>query len=401
MNIANKILSILPYKGEKKILQYSQTVEDIKRNMINHHYKHELYYDKFSLLFVSDPENTCKQIFTFLRNYVKNVTEGVKLQTLKTPAAIIAEGATVGADCKNYALFSAGVLSSLIRKRLLNGKVKFRFCEYDNLIGGATNHVFTVYEYDGKELWIDPVKEIPIFNSRLHSPSRYKDYSIITIKKNKMLASISGTGSGANTNYYGLKYQDNCGMGAIEDVANLIYPGSGEALQLFNQIFGKDKSTNDWQKWDSNDQKNGLPAGAAAVHWSSKAGRDKNERLQLLNAYDYLKNVGYTPYFIPNVDLNGLIAKAQRNPEFASLAKSIAAQIRYLRDKGLTQNKLTITQVNELVNKRPVSNNQPITQVTTPINNTGDPLQPQEQTSNINPLLIGGAALAAILLLKK
>ena len=78
-----------------------QTVGDIINGIIKTHGKYADQYDKILPYFEDDDiVETAKNIFDFLKQNCKYVIESDLKQTLRSPAAIIATGNTMGCDCK-------------------------------------------------------------------------------------------------------------------------------------------------------------------------------------------------------------------------------------------------------------------------------------------------------------
>jgi hypothetical protein len=77
-----------------------------------------------------------------------------------SPAAILAYQ---GNDCKNYSLFTIGILDALKRKGLITNKICYRFASY-KVLDEVPHHVFGVIEIGGEEIWIDAV--LPTFNNK-------------------------------------------------------------------------------------------------------------------------------------------------------------------------------------------------------------------------------------------
>jgi hypothetical protein len=101
---------------------------------------------------------------------------------LKSPAAIIAPGTT--SDCKNYSLFTGGILDALNRK---GAKIPwvYRFSSY-RLLDKMPQHVFVVmYPGTNKEIWIDAV--LPYYN-------QHKQYYYKTDRKVKNMSLIALSG---------------------------------------------------------------------------------------------------------------------------------------------------------------------------------------------------------------
>jgi len=181
------LLNYLPaYRGNEFIIKKNQNTDDIINSILNAHVKHKKDYSNISSFFIgSTPRQTCKNIWKFLKDNVKYRIETEDRQTIKTPAAIIATGTTTGSDCKNYSLFTAGILQDLNKKGLTNIPFCFRFSSY-KLFSDIPEHVFVVaYPGTDHEIWIDAV---------LRDFDYKKDYTY-KIDKKPMLVKIAGIGA--------------------------------------------------------------------------------------------------------------------------------------------------------------------------------------------------------------
>jgi hypothetical protein len=182
---AGAILSQLPpYEARIVTLAKNQDTGDIVANMLKYHKLYRADYDKISGQFLAPtPRKTLRNVFDFLKTNVAYKIEPETRQTLKSPAAIVATGRTTGSDCKNYALFIAGVAESLTRTGKQRIPIAYRFASY-KWYDENPQHVFAVAFPDtAREIWIDPV--LPEFDQR-------KQYNHSTDKK-MALVGISGT----------------------------------------------------------------------------------------------------------------------------------------------------------------------------------------------------------------
>lgn len=180
--------NLSPYKGEKYLIKKNQNVDDIIQAIEKAHKDHRSEYKKIARVFLGkNKRETAKNIWNFLKKYVPYNEEPEHRQTIKSPAAILITGIynTEKNDCKNYALFSAGILQGL---NDLGYKINysFRYASY-NLFDKTPGHVFVVVDPGTKkEIWIDPV---------LKEFDYKKQYNYA--KDKKMMYSISGVGVGA------------------------------------------------------------------------------------------------------------------------------------------------------------------------------------------------------------
>ena len=163
------ILSKLPvYTGKVNVISEDQTVRDIINGVKYCHNKYSGDYDKIGDYFIKNtPEETCENIFDFLRASSFYYVEGDDKQTLRSPSAILSTGKTIGIDCKNYALFIGGVLDAINRTGKQYIPFVYRFAS-DKLFDSTPNHVFIVaYPGTDNEIWVDPIPEVGYFNEKL------------------------------------------------------------------------------------------------------------------------------------------------------------------------------------------------------------------------------------------
>lgn len=186
MNSLYKYLT--PYKNKSSVLVPDQNVPDIINGMLNAHKIYAKEYDKIAPAFKGRTNlETGRKIYNYLKNNVKYVVEPDEKQTLKSPSAILFTGNTTGSDCKNYSLFTGGILSALNRR---GAKINwaYRYASY-RMFDKIPHHVFVVINPDtDKEIWIDAV--LPKYNWK-------KQYNYKTDKKVNDMALISLSGLGA------------------------------------------------------------------------------------------------------------------------------------------------------------------------------------------------------------
>jgi len=183
----NSLLKYLPpYKGTVTVLKKHQNTDDIIEGILSANNKYAKDYSQISSFFIgSTPRQTCKNIWTFLKQNVNYKIESENRQTIKTPAAIIATGKTTGSDCKNLSLYTAGILQDLSRKGIQNIPFVFRFSSY-KFFNNIPEHVFIVaFTGTNNEIWIDAV---------LNEFDYKKNYTY-KIDKKPMLVGISGIGA--------------------------------------------------------------------------------------------------------------------------------------------------------------------------------------------------------------
>src|ERR1700694_292257 len=163
------ILSKLPmYTGTVEVIADDQNVYDIIRGVKAIHKRYAGDYDKIAQYFVgATGEDTCRNIFNFLRRSSFYYVEGEDLQTLRSPSAIIATGLVHGIDCKNYSLFIGGILDAINRSGVQEIPFCYRFAS-DKLFDPTPCHVFVVaYPNTKDEMWIDPIPQVSYFDQRL------------------------------------------------------------------------------------------------------------------------------------------------------------------------------------------------------------------------------------------
>jgi hypothetical protein len=187
--MTNLLAQLQPFANKQHILVNDQQVSDIITGLLNTHNQYKSEYDKIAGGFRGRTDReTGKKIYTFLKNNVNYVIEPDSKQTLKSPAAILYTGKSTGSDCKNYSLFTGGILSALNRKGA-NIKWCYRFASY-RMFDKMPHHVFVVINPNtANEIWVDAV--LPKFN--LHKQYYYK-----TDKKVNDMALVAVAGIGAS-----------------------------------------------------------------------------------------------------------------------------------------------------------------------------------------------------------
>jgi len=226
----NMVLQKLaPFTNFKKVLIEDQSTGDIIQGILDNHNNYESQYDKISEMFIDDNEvETAKNVFEFLKNNVPYYVEPIEKQTLRSPSAIIS--IKEGADCKSYASFINGVMSSLNRKGIFKVPLAYRFASY-RYDTKEPQHVFSVlYPGTKNEIWVDPV--LNKFNQR-------KEPVFIKDKKIKMaLIAMSGTTNNTTASLQEMQnYRDKL-VGLKNKYLNngLITPGSQEEDQYIKAI---------------------------------------------------------------------------------------------------------------------------------------------------------------------
>lgn len=152
---AEQILNRLPpYVDEWELLVEEQYVSDIIKEVGEAHKLFAWYYDQFSDLFYNrNAKIVADNLFTFCSDYIRYKEETVQVQTSAIPAGILYRGF---GDCKHYALFSAGVISSLNRLYNCCFDASFYFVSYRK--GKEPYHVYVCLRDSETDcdIWIDP-----------------------------------------------------------------------------------------------------------------------------------------------------------------------------------------------------------------------------------------------------
>jgi len=256
--VSPKILlqRLQPYKRENVVIVNDQTLGDIINGIIGTHKKYAKQYDAILPFFEDDDiVETAKNVFEFLKQNCKYVIESDQKQTLRSPAAIIATGKTMGCDCKSYSLFFGGILSAYKRKHNTDDKLFYRFAGYN---GKDLQHVFVVIDHQGQKYWCDAVLEY--FDDRSKTPTKIKD-------KNMALISMAGIGQNITN-----QIQDYTSIGKSRMVFGIGSNGEsstdwGSIAQQVFSLFQKRANPNDFQGWDALDRRIGALKGNSAAYW--------------------------------------------------------------------------------------------------------------------------------------
>jgi len=255
---------LAPFTNYKKVLIEDQNTNDIIKGILNNHEIYQNEYDKISEMFIGDNEvETANNIFKFLKQNVPYYIEPIEKQTLRSPSAILSmrnnNGKILGADCKSYATFINGIISSLNRKGIFNVPLSYRFASY-RYDTKEPQHVFSVlYPGSENEIWVDPV--LNEFNQK-KQPVYIKD------KKIKMaLIAMSGTQNQSTASLQEMQdYRDKLVSLKNKYLNNgVITPGSEEEKQYIMAI---DKVT----KCIQNASISGVPSisgGSVGFDWGS------------------------------------------------------------------------------------------------------------------------------------
>ena len=218
-----------PFANFKKVLIEDQNTSDIIQGILDNHNNYEKEYDKISEMFIGDNEvETANNVFKFLKNNVPYYVEPIEKQTLRSPSAIIS--IKEGADCKSYASFINGIMSSLNRKGIFKVPLAYRFASY-RYDTKEPQHVFSVlYPSTKNEVWVDPV---------LNKFDQRKEPVFIKDKKIKMaLIAMSGTTNNSTASLQEMQdYRDK--LVSLKNKylnSGVITPGSQEENQYLMAI---------------------------------------------------------------------------------------------------------------------------------------------------------------------
>lgn len=178
MNAGVILGRLSPYKAQESKITDDQSTGDIIEAITKAHKIYVPEYKKICSSFRgSTSRETGKKLFEFLKSNVKYQIEPGSRQTIKSPAAILAQG---HGDCKHYSSFIAGCLDAM-------GDIPwaYRFASY-KMFDPQPGHVFVVINPGtNNEIWVDPV---------LSSFDYKKPYYNATDRK-MAIYSISGTGA--------------------------------------------------------------------------------------------------------------------------------------------------------------------------------------------------------------
>lgn len=155
MNLVNDmIMALPPLQGDRDvIIPGEQSVKDIIREVCAAHREFASDYDCISDFFVG--KNVLRTLFDFCQANLPYVMESEKMQTTRSPTAILSLADYWGCDCKHYAGFIAGVIDACNRAGYTNYEWCYRFASYDPF-SSQKEHVYIVVKNDGREIWIDP-----------------------------------------------------------------------------------------------------------------------------------------------------------------------------------------------------------------------------------------------------
>jgi len=298
----NMVLQKLaPFNNFKKVLIEDQNTGDIIQGILDNHNNYEKEYDKISEMFIDDNEvETAKNVFEFLKQNVPYYVEPIEKQTLRSPSAIIS--IKEGADCKSYASFINGIMSSLNRKGIFKVPLAYRFASY-RYDTREPQHVFSVlYPSTKNEVWVDPV---------LNKFDQRKEPVFIKDKKIKMaLIAMSGTANQSTATLQDMQnYRDKL-VGLKNKYLNsgVITPGSQEENQYIMAI---DKVTKCIQMASINGVPNisgmfdGESSSSGGIDWNNIFGKLIDTGANLINRNQSSSGGGFIPP-IPKDETKGI-----------------------------------------------------------------------------------------------
>lgn len=189
------ILSKLtPFENNRKTIVEQQTIGDIVDGILQNHNEYTHDYDAIYQYFLADNlEDTCYNIWQFLKDNCPYKIEPDEYQTLRSPAAILSKKV----DCKGYATFINGTLDAIRRNENLDFNLYYCFAGYNN---NGIEHVFAVCETQDKKniWWIDPVCFSFDDRSNIPTYTRNKKISPMALQK---LSGINNVQHGAVPNW--------------------------------------------------------------------------------------------------------------------------------------------------------------------------------------------------------
>jgi len=296
----------------------NQNVNGIITGILETHEKYKSEYDKISNYFLGKNINeTAYNIWEFLKQNVPYRRESDNFQTLRSPSSIVSG---LPADCKTMSLFSLGVLQSLQRKGLINCTLAYRFAGYNDF-NNDLEHVFAVINPKSqKEIWCDAV--LPRFNQK-KQPTYYKDKNL------KMaLVSLSGIPTSLPLGQSPSAPQKPTGTNILNTVKNLtsVVSSTGipvvstvaSAIALLSNLVKSDHGTvNDWQGWNAQMDKRGLPHGTPA-NYLAKYDGDAGVDIEAVNMIQWIANnslnevLGYNAWNKQTVTIDDVVNKITR-----------------------------------------------------------------------------------------
>lgn len=177
---AQDILNRLPeFENRRTLIVKDQDVADIMKEVLKAHREFSDQYTGIARLFDRPTiDDTCDELFRFLKTNVQYREETQDDQTTISPSGLIELGY---GDCKHYAGFAGGILDAIERTTGKNINWCYRFASY-HPTKKTPHHVFVVVKDGDDEIFIDPTPGADIC-----VPSWIQDK-----KPKKMLTRISG-----------------------------------------------------------------------------------------------------------------------------------------------------------------------------------------------------------------
>lgn len=383
MNLLTKLDS---FKNNQKIISYDQTTNDIINAILKQHNKSERDYDKLFYFFdCGNYYDTAKKVFNFLKNNIKYQIEPDELQTVKTPAAILA---TKNGDCKHMSLFIAGILDSYRRNTGEIFDLCYRFAAYD---GSRTpEHVFVVINPGtNDEIWCDAV--LDNFNEK-KEPNFYKDKKI----NNMALMALSGINQQAQMNgvFDFLKKKESGSSVKTTkagDIVNVVsslstaIPVFGATIASFiGLVGGLIKGHSDYWVFDrSFTDKQYDKTMAIAFDWYQKRGLDPNKNKDAMiwhsGSFDFVPQPFHS---MPRIEWLPTIWESNKNTDIAFMINEAIA-------------------LNRLNKKYFINSKNEMAPEPSTITNIFGGGSDKPGGSFTIPLIIGGVALAAFFIFKK
>lgn len=291
------LMNLPPFLNNRNVIMENQNVGDIINGILSTHQQYKDQYDKISSYFLGkDLEDTCYNVWKFLKDNVPYRIESDNFQTLRSPSSIVSG---IPADCKTYSIFSCGILDSLRRKKFINCKLAYRFAGY-NSFSDNLEHVFCVVNPKSKnEIWVDAV--LPNFNEK-KQPSIFKDKNI-----NMALVALSGIGQNLPMAPQSLQYSQPAISQSMlaqpkkdlfsfqnisETAASLTNPISAglKAIETLSALFANKPNPNDWVGWDEQDRQAGRTQGSTTRGYI--LGDGDSVQNEALNIVSYIKSKG-------------------------------------------------------------------------------------------------------------
>lgn len=153
MNRSDLLQRLPPDQGRWIMVNKSQKVPDIIREVCDAHSSFTGLYDRIGLMFDAPTiPAICDKIDKFLRDNIRYKEESDARQTTAVPQGILTRGF---GDCKHYASMAGGLLAAVSRATGKKIDWHYRFASY-NIWRRTPYHVFVVVQDKGREIWIDP-----------------------------------------------------------------------------------------------------------------------------------------------------------------------------------------------------------------------------------------------------